>query len=117
MLQLRNSRSRKHADSKTLHMVEPQYQPLIAFPLAWTPGTNYPVTAEPILAVMKTAAASRQKISCREPKFSIRHVRHLTTQLFVQHVRNFSLTTTNLFVYADLDGTHPGKSAPETNRF
>lgn len=36
------------------HMVEPQYQPLIGFPLAWSPGTNGPVTAEPVLAVIQT---------------------------------------------------------------
>lgn len=35
------------------HMVNPTYAPLIGFPLAWTPGTNGTVTAEPILAVIK----------------------------------------------------------------
>ena len=34
------------------HMTAPQYQPLIGFPLAWTPGTNGPVSGEPVLAVM-----------------------------------------------------------------
>ena len=34
------------------HMTAPQYSPLIGFPLAWTPGTNGPVSGEPILAVM-----------------------------------------------------------------
>ncbi|HLJ46225.1 MAG TPA: M20/M25/M40 family metallo-hydrolase [Bryobacteraceae bacterium] len=38
------------------HMVEPQYSPLIGFPLAWTPGTNGPVTGEAILAPMSTEA-------------------------------------------------------------
>jgi carboxypeptidase Q len=31
-------------------LVEPNYAPLIGFPLAWTPGTNGPVTAEAVLA-------------------------------------------------------------------
>jgi len=38
------------------HMQEPQYQPLIGFPMAWTPGTQGPVTAEAVLAVLKTEA-------------------------------------------------------------
>src|SRR5262245_52546205 len=32
------------------HLIEPQYAPLIGFPLAWTPGTNGSVTGEVILA-------------------------------------------------------------------
>ena len=31
-------------------LVEPNYAPLIGFPLAWTPGTDGPVTAEAVLA-------------------------------------------------------------------
>jgi len=38
------------------HMVEPQYQPLIGFPLAWTPGTNGVVSGEPVMAIVKTEA-------------------------------------------------------------
>jgi hypothetical protein len=38
------------------HMIEPSYAPLIGFPLAWSPGTSGPVTAEPVLAVIKTDA-------------------------------------------------------------
>ncbi len=37
-------------------MVEPQYQPLIGFPLAWTAGTNGPVTAEVVFAPIYTDA-------------------------------------------------------------
>src|SRR5258706_12674270 len=33
-----------------LHIVEPQYAPLIAFPLAWSSSTNGPLVAEPVLA-------------------------------------------------------------------
>jgi carboxypeptidase Q len=33
-----------------LHMIEPQYVPLIAFPLAWSSSTNGPLVAEPVLA-------------------------------------------------------------------
>src|SRR5450759_3510661 len=32
------------------HMLEPQYAPLIGFPLAWSPGTDGTVSGEPILA-------------------------------------------------------------------
>ena len=38
------------------HLIEPQYQPLIGFPLAWTPGTNGIVTGEPVMAIIKTDA-------------------------------------------------------------
>ncbi len=38
------------------HLIEPQYAPLIGFPLAWTPGTNGPVTGEPVIAVLRTDA-------------------------------------------------------------
>ncbi|MCL6505805.1 MAG: M20/M25/M40 family metallo-hydrolase [Bryobacteraceae bacterium] len=34
------------------HLLEPQRAPLMGFPLAWTPGTNGKVTAEPVLAPM-----------------------------------------------------------------
>ncbi|MBM3738009.1 MAG: M20/M25/M40 family metallo-hydrolase [Acidobacteria bacterium] len=35
------------------HLLEPGYQPLIGFPLAWTPATNGTLTAEPFFAPMK----------------------------------------------------------------
>jgi hypothetical protein len=35
-------------------LVEPNYAPIIGFPLAWSPGTNGPVTAEAILAPIKS---------------------------------------------------------------
>lgn len=38
------------------HLLEPSYQPLIGFPVAWTKGTDGVVTAVPILAVLKTEA-------------------------------------------------------------
>jgi len=38
------------------HMIEPQYQPLIGFPLAWTPGTDGAVQGEAIYAPMTTDA-------------------------------------------------------------
>ncbi len=31
------------------HMIEPQYSPLIGFPLAWTAGTNGAISGEPVL--------------------------------------------------------------------
>ena len=37
-------------------LVEPNYAPLIGFPLAWTPGTNGPVTGEAIYAPIKSQA-------------------------------------------------------------
>ncbi len=40
----------------TAHLLEPQYAPLIGFPLAWTPGTNGLVTGEPIVAIIRTEA-------------------------------------------------------------
>jgi carboxypeptidase Q len=38
------------------HMIEPQYSPLIGFPLAWTPGTNGVVRGDAMLAVLATPA-------------------------------------------------------------
>jgi hypothetical protein len=38
------------------HQKEPQYSPLIGFARPWTPGTNGPVSGEPVLAVIKTDA-------------------------------------------------------------
>ena len=35
---------------------DPQYQPLIGYPLAWTPGTDGPLTAEAVLAPIRTEA-------------------------------------------------------------
>jgi hypothetical protein len=37
-------------------MLEPRYSPLIGFPLAWTKGTDGPVSGEAVLAIMKTEA-------------------------------------------------------------
>lgn len=38
------------------HMIEPQYAPLIGFPLAWSPGTEGTVSGEPVLAVIAAEA-------------------------------------------------------------
>ncbi|HWY49620.1 MAG TPA: M20/M25/M40 family metallo-hydrolase [Bryobacteraceae bacterium] len=38
------------------HMIEPQYQPLIGFPLAWTPGTDGAVQGETIYAPLNNDA-------------------------------------------------------------
>ena len=38
------------------HQKEPQYAPLIGFARPWSPGTNGPVSGEPVLAVLKTDA-------------------------------------------------------------
>ncbi len=38
------------------HLIEPQYAPLIGFPLAWTPGTNGTVSGEPMIAAIRTEA-------------------------------------------------------------
>src|ERR1700686_1008944 len=38
------------------HMIEPQYQPLIGVPLAWTGSTDGTVTGEPIVAVIEADA-------------------------------------------------------------
>ena len=38
------------------HMIEPRYAPLIGFPLAWSKGTDGPVTGEAIFAPIRTEA-------------------------------------------------------------
>lgn len=40
----------------SVHMVEPSRAPLIAYPAAWTPGTNGPVTAEVVRVQIDSAA-------------------------------------------------------------
>lgn len=40
----------------TAHMIEPQIQPLIGFPRAWTPGTSGTITAEVVQAVIASEA-------------------------------------------------------------
>jgi len=42
------------------HINEPQYQPLIGYPLAWTPGTDGPLTAEAVLAPIRNEADLEQ---------------------------------------------------------
>jgi carboxypeptidase Q len=38
------------------HMIEPQYSPLIGFPMAWSSGTDGPVRGDAMLAVLATLA-------------------------------------------------------------
>src|SRR5216683_3163899 len=38
------------------HLKEPQYAPLIGFSRPWSPGTDGPVSAQPVLAVIQTEA-------------------------------------------------------------
>lgn len=38
------------------NLLEPSYQPVYGFPLAWTPSTNGVVTGEPVYAVIQTEA-------------------------------------------------------------
>src|SRR5712664_4120262 len=38
------------------HLKEPQYAPLIGFSRPWSPGTDGPVSAQPVLAVIQTDA-------------------------------------------------------------
>jgi hypothetical protein len=38
------------------HIIEPTYQPLIAMPVAWTPGTNGVLTGEAMMAIVQSPA-------------------------------------------------------------
>jgi hypothetical protein len=38
------------------HLIEPAYSSLVGFPLAWTRGTDGPVTGEPVYALLETEA-------------------------------------------------------------
>ena len=61
------------------HLIEPQIEPLIGFPGAWTPGTNGPVTADVILAQIATEAdfqkfrgKLKDKIVLTQPERAVR---------------------------------------------
>lgn len=43
----------------SIHMTEPQYSPLIGYPLAWSGSTNGAVTGEPILIAVRDADMAR----------------------------------------------------------
>jgi len=46
--------------SYTGYINQPQYQPLLGYPLAWTPSTEGPLTAEAVLAPIRTEADLEQ---------------------------------------------------------
>jgi hypothetical protein len=49
----------------SVEMLEPQYMPIIAYPKAWTPGTNGPVVGSPVLVTLRAEedfAAYRGKL-------------------------------------------------------
>jgi hypothetical protein len=46
--------------SFSAHMKEPQYSPLIGFARPWSPGTNGPVSGEPVVAPIRTEADLEQ---------------------------------------------------------
>ncbi|GBC77879.1 Aminopeptidase S [bacterium HR08] len=49
----------------SIEMLEPQYMPIIAYPKAWTPGTNGPVTGQPVVVTLRSEedfAAYRGKL-------------------------------------------------------
>jgi hypothetical protein len=41
-------------ESYSGHMLAPQYQPIIAYPVAWTPGTNGVVAGDPMMVTLQT---------------------------------------------------------------
>lgn len=40
----------------SVHLIEPSYQPISGFPLAWTPGTGVPIVGAPVHAVIRSEA-------------------------------------------------------------
>src|SRR5436190_17044189 len=38
------------------HLKEPQYAPIIGFSRPWSPGTNGPIAAQPVIAIIETDA-------------------------------------------------------------
>jgi len=51
----------------SVHLLEPQYGPLIAVPLSWSPGTGGPIQGEPMLAVLP-AGPQRQGGAAAGPR-------------------------------------------------
>jgi len=53
-----------------IELLEPQYAPLIGFPLAWSAGTNGPVKAEPVLTLFNTERhADPEKLKAEIEKY------------------------------------------------
>ncbi|MCL4795001.1 MAG: M20/M25/M40 family metallo-hydrolase [Bryobacteraceae bacterium] len=47
-------------DRFSVHLLEPSYQPIYGFPLAWTPGTDGVVSGEPVHAVLRSESDLEQ---------------------------------------------------------
>ena len=45
----------------SMHLLEPAYSPIAGFPLAWSQGTNGPVTSEPIIAQLTAQSSEEDK--------------------------------------------------------
>lgn len=71
-----------------MNMVEPVTSPIIGYPMAWTPGTNGPLTAEVIYAPLTTAADMQKwKGKLRDKIVMVERVRDLALPLTPQAKR------------------------------
>ena len=48
-------------DRFSMHLIEPAYAPIAGFPMAWSQGTNGPVTSEPVIAILTAQSSEEDK--------------------------------------------------------
>ena len=101
------------------HMIEPGYQPLLGYPLAWTPGTNGALSAEAVLAVIRTEADLAQFKGKLAGKIVLRDApRNLTlpTEAAGRRLTDTQLADISVFPIPPPPGsrTRPGQPPPLT---
>ena len=96
------------------HLIEPQYAPMIGFPLAWTPSTKGTVTGQPIIAILRTEAdLEKQKGKLKDKIVMISAAKDLSLQLTPQG-RRYSDADLEKEAAAPEPGATPFGRRPQT---
>ncbi len=101
-------------------LVEPNYAPLIGFPLAWTPGTGGPVTAEAVLAPIHSQADFAQYkgklkgkiVLIADPKIVLMHTEPEAHRLTDEELQSRSLVPDPSRLGAFGGGGRPPSATP-----
>lgn len=94
------------------HLIEPGYQTLIGFPMAWAPGTNGPVEAAPILAPMRAEADFERYKGKLKGKIVLIDLPRETPVMTYQPGRRLSEADLNERFLADIPGDRKDPTAP-----